>query len=111
MGQNIKETENREILSTKKIRKIFYFTKKENVEDLFFFSFFTKKINAIELEKSLNYLNQYKKPNFTITGDLLKKDYGFKDGEKLGHALKKLENYWVLNDFILDPQNIKKILN
>ena len=36
---------------------------------------------------------------------------GFKDGEKLGHALKKLENYWVLNDFILDPQNIKKILN
>jgi hypothetical protein len=40
----------------------------------------------------------------------LKVKYNFSESKELGFALKKLEQSWIDNDFIIDKNDIKAIL-
>ena len=62
--------------------------------------------NGFIFSKSLrDNLDKFKKPNFPISGEDLKK-LGWKSGPILGKKLLELENMWVANDFEL-PLEIK----
>ena len=57
--------------------------------------------NGFIFSKSLrDNLDTFKKPNFPISGEDLKK-LGWKSGPILGKKLLELENMWVANDFEL----------
>ena len=108
--KNFNDLSKENFLSEKNIKKTLYYYDKEYAESLIIFYFFiNSKITNKELNTALQYLDNCEKPIFPISGDLLK-DYGFETGEKLGKTLKKIENYWVSNEFNIDKKTIEKLL-
>ena len=68
------------------------------------------KIETLNVEKLLNYINSCEIPKFPISGDYLKK-HGYETGQELGKKLKSLEEKWIANNFVLDEEVLKKSLN
>jgi len=69
-----------------------------------------EKIEDLNVEKLLNYVNSCEIPKFPISGDYLKQ-HGYETGQELGKKLKSLEKKWIANDFVLDEEVLKKSLN
>ncbi len=74
------------------IRMIFEIPK-ENIIDQLIFEFTEKKISPHKFNKFINYLDNFKKKKFPLTGNDLKK-LGIKDGIELGKILKKTTLWW-----------------
>ena len=53
--------------------------------------------------KLLKFIKNCKKPKFPITGEDLR-NYGYESGKELGKKLKKLEEEWIQNNFIIKKQ-------
>jgi len=77
---------------------------------LLFSTCVNNRIEALNIEKLLNYVNSCEIPKFPISGDYLKK-HGYETGQELGKKLKSLEQQWIANNFILDEEILKKSLN
>ena len=111
IANNLNFLEKNYFLNNYEIKKQLYLSSLENVKDLLLFSFFyNEKYQAQDIKNALSYLNKCEKPKFPISGDTLK-SYGYESGEKLGQVLKKIEEKWILNNFSLEEEAIRKILN
>jgi len=82
----------------------------EIIDLLVFLTFVSKEIDVNTVEKRISFLDKLRLPVFPITADYLKLKYNFSESKELGFALKKLEQSWIDNDFIIDKNDIKTIL-
>jgi len=110
ISKNYDNLKNSKFFSENNIKKLIYFTSKDEVKDLlFFFICMNKKEQNIYIHELLNLINNYKIPKFPITGDYLKIN-GYEPGKEMGKKLKLLEEKWVDNNFSLKNEILKKIL-
>jgi len=101
----------KELLDEKKLVKLAYLGNAAEIIDLLvFLTFVSKEIDVNTVEKRISLLDKLRLPVFPITADYLKVKYNFSESKELGFALKKLEQSWIDNDFIIDKNDIKAIL-
>jgi poly(A) polymerase len=101
----------KELINEQKIVKLAYLDNTLAIIDLLVFSIFvSENIDAFIVEKRISFLDKLKLPVFPITADYLKLKYNFSESKELGFALKKLEQSWIDNDFIIDKNDIEAIL-
>ncbi len=101
----------KELLDEKKLVKLAYLGNVAEIIDLLvFLTFVSKEIDVNTAEKRISFLDKLRLPVFPITADYLKLKYNFSESKELGFALKKLEQSWIDNDFIIDKNDIKTIL-
>jgi len=101
----------KELLNEKKLVKLAYLYNTAEIIDLLVFSTFVlEEIDVNMVEKRISFLDKLILPVFPITADYLKLKYNFSESKELGLALKKLEQSWIDNDFIIDKNEIKNIL-
>ena len=101
----------KELLDEQKLIKLAYLDNTEEIIDLLVFSaFVSEKIDVNIVAKRISFLDKLKLPVFPITADYLKIKYNFSESKELGLALKKIEQSWIDNDFIIDKNEIKNIL-
>ena len=101
----------KELLDEKKLVKLAYLDNTAEIIDLLVFSaFVSEEIDVNTAEKCISFLDKLRLPVFPITADYLKLKYNFSESKELGLALKKLEQSWIDNDFIIDKKEIKNIL-
>ncbi len=111
ISQNYVNLKSEKFYSEENIKKLIYLSGKESVMDLLLFSICTvNKLKDLNFEELINFVNNYKIPQFPISGDYLKK-YGYKAGEILGKKLKSLEEKWIDNNFVIDKKAIEKSLS
>tara|TARA_B100000029_G_C17583730_1_gene960477 strand:+ start:22 stop:1311 length:1290 start_codon:yes stop_codon:yes gene_type:complete len=108
---NFENLKSKKFYSEVNIKKLIYFTNKNYVKDLLFFSIFlNNKIKISDIEKLIDYVDIWKIPKFPISGDYLKKQ-GYETGKILGKKLETLREKWINNDFIIEKKTIEKSLN
>ena len=101
----------KELLDEQKLVKLAYLDNRAEIIDLLVFSaFVSEEIDVNIVEKCISFLDKLRLPVFPITADYLKLKYIFSESKELGLALKKLEQSWIDNDFIIDKKEIKNIL-
>jgi len=101
----------KELLDEKKLVKLAYLGNAAEIIDLLvFLTFVSKEIDVNIVEKRISLLDKLRLPVFPITADYLKVKYNFSESKELGFALKKLEQSWIDNNFIIDKNDIKTIL-
>jgi len=101
----------KELLDEKKLVKLAYLGNTAEIIDLLvFLTFVSKEIDVNIVEKRISFLDKLRLPVFPITANYLKIKYNFSESKELGFALKKLEQSWIDNDFIIDKNDIKTIL-
>jgi len=101
----------KELLDEKKLVKLAYLGNTAEIIDLLvFLTFVSKEIDVNTVEKRISFLDKLRLPVFPITADYLKLKYNFSESKELGFALKKLEQSWIDNNFIIDKNDIKTIL-
>ena len=111
ISKNFENFKSEKFYSEKNIKKLIYLSSKDDVKNLLLFSScINDKMEELNVEKLLNYINSCKIPKFPISGDYLKK-HGYETGQELGKKLKSLEEKWIANNFVLDGEFLKKILN
>ena len=109
ISKNFENLKNKKFYLEENIKKLIYFTDKDNVIDLLLFSkCVCDKIDSLNLKKLLDYVNACKIPKFPISGDYLKK-HGYENGQALGAKLKSLEKKWIENNFVLDNKLLKNL--
>ena len=101
----------KELLDEKRLVKLAYLGNAAEIIDLLvFLTFVSKEIDVNTVEKRISFLDKLRLPVFPITADYLKLKYNFSESKELGFALKKLEQSWIDNNFIIDKNDIKTIL-
>jgi poly(A) polymerase len=101
----------KELLDEQKLVKLAYLDNTTEIIDLLVFSTFVfEGIDFNIVEKCISFLDKLRLPVFPITADYLKLKYNFSESKELGLALKKLEQSWIDNNFIIDKKDIKTIL-
>jgi len=101
----------KELLDEQKLVKLAYLDSTAEIIDLLvFLTFVLKGIDVITAEKCISFLDKLRLPVFPIKADYLKLKYNFSESKELGLVLKKLEQFWIDNDFIIDKNEIKNIL-
>ena len=110
ISQNFENLKNKKFFSEENLKRLIYFTNKDDVVDLLLFSVCVNdKISISKINELLNYVTICKIPKFPISGDYLKK-YGYENGKELGKKLKLLEEKWIKNNFVLDKKILEKSL-
>ncbi|OUX45012.1 MAG: hypothetical protein CBE21_00060, partial [Proteobacteria bacterium TMED261] len=79
---------------------------KDIVLDLLLFSLSINKFKNFDAIQLVKYIQKSEIPKFPISGNYLK-EQGYEDGEMLGLKLRKLEEKWINNNFIIDKEDIK----
>ena len=82
----------------------------EIIDWLVFSTFVSEEIDINTVENCISSLDKLRLPVFPIKADYLKLKYNFSESKELGLALKRLEQFWIDNDFIIDKNEIKNIL-
>ena len=110
ISDNFENLKSKKFYSEENIKKLIYLYNKDQVNDLLFFSICANnKIKNLRVEELIDYVNICKIPKFPISGDYLKKQ-GYVTGQVLGNKLKKLEQKWIENNFIIEKKVIEKSL-
>tara|TARA_Y100001960_G_C13911056_1_gene465405 strand:- start:65 stop:475 length:411 start_codon:yes stop_codon:yes gene_type:complete len=110
IAKNFENIKNKKFYTEENIKKLIYFSNKEDVIDLLLFSLCndTRK-KSTNIENLIQFVDTCKIPKFPITGEDLK-EKGYKSGEIIGKKLKLLEQKWIDSGFIMDEKKIKKYL-
>ncbi len=99
------------IFVKKNLWKILYHNGKQSLLDLLYFqSFRSKKINK-KLVDLISFFKDKEVPIFPIKAKSLMDKYHIKEGKLLGIKLKKIEEKWIDNDFIISEKEIGQILD
>ena len=93
-------------LEEKDIHKITYVHGKQIAKHFVTYCFISEKATLTE---RLKFLKSLKIKPFPIKGKDLKK-LGFNEGRQMGELLKKLEAYYIENDYKIDKKNLKNII-
>ena len=68
------------------------------------------KSSVKEIKNALKKIDQIVLPKLPFDGQYLI-NRGFSEGKKIGRVLKELEKSWIENDFRLNDDSVKTILN
>ncbi len=102
---------NSKIFSYKNLQKILYINGKKLLLDLLYFQIFkSKKVD----KKIVNFVELFKdteSPMLPISAKTLIEKYSIPEGKKLGIMLKKIEEKWIDNGFVLSEEEIQKTIN
>jgi poly(A) polymerase len=93
----------------KNLNKILYFNGKQAVIDIVNFKLFISNKVEKNLIKIIEIFKNKKIPNMPVGANLLMSKYNIPEGRSLGIKLKKLEEIWIENDFIITEKQIEKI--
>ena len=110
ISQNFENLKNKKFFSEENLKRLIYFTNKDDVVDLLLFSICVNdKTSVSKINELLNYVNICKIPKFPISGDYLKK-YGYESGKELGKKLKLelnniIEDSSMSGDLIFEGNN------
>ena len=100
---------NKNSFSKNNLWKIFYYNGKQTLFDLIYFEIFkSKKINK-KLIALLEYFKDKEVPVFPVKAVNLMEKYNIPEGKQLGLKLKKIEEQWIKNDFIVLDNEIEQI--
>ena len=100
---------NKNFFSKNNLWKIFYYNGKQALFDLIYFEIFkSKKINK-KLIALLEYFKDKEVPVFPVKAVNLMEKYNIPEGKQLGLKLKKIEEQWIKNDFIVLDNEIEQI--
>ena len=100
---------NKNYFSKNNLWKIFYYNGKQALFDLIYFEIFkSKKINK-KLIALLEYFKDKEVPVFPVKAVNLMEKYNIPEGKQLGLKLKKIEEQWIKNDFIVLDNEIEQI--
>ena len=92
------------------MNKIFYYNRKQAVIDILNFKIIrSKKFDKKILELIKLYQNK-SIPLMPIDADLLMTKYKIPQGKMLGDKLKKIEEQWVNNNFVISSSEIETIV-
>ena len=93
----------------KNLNKILYFNGKQAVIDIVNFKLFISNKVEKNLIKIIEIFKNKKIPNMPVGANLLMSKYNIPEGRSLGIKLRKLEETWIENDFIITDKQIEKI--
>ena len=93
----------------KNLNKILYFSGKQAVIDIVNFKLFISNKVEKNLIKIIEIFKNKKIPNMPVGANLLMSKYNIPEGRSLGIKLRKLEETWIENDFIITDKQIEKI--
>ena len=100
---------NKNYFSKNNLWKIFYYNGKQALFDLIYFEIFkSKKVNQ-KLIALLEYFKDKEVPVFPVKAVNLMEKYNIPEGKQLGLKLKKIEEQWIKNDFIVLDNEIEQI--
>jgi len=100
---------NKNFFSKNNLWKIFYYNGKQVLFDLIYFEIFkSKKINK-KIIALLEYFKDKEVPVFPVKATNLMEKYNIPEGKQLGLKLKKIEEQWIKNDFIVLDNEIEQI--
>ena len=97
-------------LNSQNLWKIFYLNGKEGLIDILNYKIYTSKKFDKNFVNHMNYFKNKEKPKLTVTGDNLMNNFGIPQGERVGEKLKKIESFWMNNNFKISDKDLKKIL-
>ena len=106
ISKNFEYIKNKNFFLKENIKKQIYILGKNNVIDLLLFSLCINKSKNFDILELINYVRGCEVLKFPISGNDLK-EQGYHDGVILGEKLKKLEEKWINNNFIIDEKDIK----
>jgi len=106
ISKNFEHIRNKNFFLKENIKKQIYILGKDNVIDLLLFSLCINKFKNFDILELINYVRDCEVLKFPISGNDLK-EQGYHDGVILGEKLKKLEDKWINNNFIIDEKDIK----
>ena len=106
ISQNFENIKNKNFFTKQNIKKQIYILGKDIVLDLLLFSLSINKFKNFDAIQLVKYIQKSEIPKFPISGNYLK-EQGYEDGEMLGLKLRKLEEKWINNNFIIDKEDIK----
>ena len=106
ISKNFEHLKNKNFFLKENIKKQIYILGKDNVIDLLLFSLCINKSKNFDILELINYARGCEVLKFPISGNDLK-EQGYHDGVILGEKLKKLEEKWINNNFIIDEKDIK----
>ena len=95
----------------KNLKKNIYLFGKEVLKNLSIISFLDNSKSSVkEIKNALKKIDQIVMPKLPFDGQYLI-NKGFSEGKKIGQVLKELEKSWIENDFRLNDDSVKIILN
>ena len=110
ISDNFENLKDKKFYSKENIKKLIYFSGKNEVMDLLLFLLCANnKVKHQTIEELIDYLGVCEVPKFPISGDYLKK-HGYDTGQALGKKLKLIEEKWINNNFVLDKKILEKSL-
>ena len=95
----------------KNLKKNIYLFGKKVLKNLSIISFLDNSKSSVkEIKNALKKIDQIVLPKLPFDGQYLI-NRGFSEGKKIGRVLKELEKSWIENDFRLNDDSVKIILN
>ena len=95
----------------KNLKKNIYLFGKKVLKNLSIISFLDNSKSSVkEIKNALKKIDQIVMPKLPFDGQYLI-NRGFSEGKKIGRVLKELEKSWIENDFRLNDDSVKIILN
>ena len=84
--------------SSKSLNHMLFHDEKIHIIDKLIFDYVDDLISKKDFYKYLNFVINFKKKKFPLTGEDLK-NIGYKPGKNLGDTLDKITSWWITNDF------------
>ena len=106
ISQNFENIKNKNFFTKQNIKKQIYILGKDTVLDLLLFSLSINKFKNFDVMQLVDHIQKSETPKFPISGNYLK-EQGYESGEMLGTKLRKLEEKWINNNFVIDKEDIK----
>ncbi len=97
--------------SVKNLNKIIYFNGKEALMDVIYFKIFKSSKIDKNLINMIKIFNDKKIPLMPLRAITLMTKYNIPEGKELGNKLKKIEEFWVDNNFQINENEVIKIIN
>jgi tRNA nucleotidyltransferase/poly(A) polymerase len=97
--------------SINNLNKILYFNGREALKDIIYFKIFKSKKEDINLIAMIEMFKEKEIPLLPLRAITLMTKYNVPEGKELGEKLKKIEEFWVDNNFQIQERDVKKIIN
>ena len=91
----------RKIFSKNNLQKILYFDGKQSLQDLLYFQIFRSKKVDKKLLEMLEFFKDKEAPLLPLRAGTLMTEYNVPEGKELGVKLKKIEDKWVENNYLV----------
>ena len=97
--------------SLKNLNKILYLNGREALMDVIYFKIFKSKKIDLNLVAMIKIFKDKEIPIMPFKANTLMSKYNIPEGKELGNKIKRIEEFWVENNFQIYEKEIEKIIN